>query len=80
MVAAALLARPLPTGTKALFVDNPKQVGDGLTIDVKIFDAAATAAPTVVVAGVEPSFGVSGTKLVYVKPGATGGLYAADLP
>ena len=80
VAAAALLARPLPTGTKGLFVDNPKQVGDGVTVDVKVFDAAATAAPTTVVAGVDPFFEISGTKLVYVKPGATGGLYASDIP
>jgi len=80
VAAPSLLARPLPTGTKGLFVDNPKQVGDGVTVDVKVFDAAATAAPTTVVAGVEPFFEVSGTKLVYVKPGAAGGLYASDIP
>ena len=80
VAAAAGLARPLPTGTKAIFFDNPKQVGAGVTVDVKVFDAAATAAPTTVVAGIDPFFEVSGTKLVYVKPGATGGLYASDIP
>jgi hypothetical protein len=76
----AILPRPLPTGTKALFLDNPKQVGQGITLDLKVFDAAGTGAPAPVVAGIDPFFQVSGTKLIYVKPGATGGLYAIAIP
>ncbi|HSN43064.1 MAG TPA: hypothetical protein VLR88_03295, partial [Propionibacteriaceae bacterium] len=80
VAASAGLPRPLSSGTKGVFFDNPQQVGQGVTVDVKVFDAAGTAAPTSVAVGAEPFFEISGTKLVYVRPGATGGLYAADIP
>jgi hypothetical protein len=73
-------AQPLPTGTKAVFFDNIKEVGQDTVVDVKIFDAALATAPTLVVSGVEGFFLVAKTKLVYTKPGATGGLFVAPLP
>ena len=82
VAAVAGLARPLPTGSKAVFFDNLKPLGQGVVVDVKVFDAAGTAAPAVVASGAEPFYEVFGTKLVYVRPaaGAGAGLYAADIP
>lgn len=82
VASGAGLPRPLPGGTRAVFFNNPKQAGQGVSIDLQIFDVAGTAAPKPVVTAIDPFFEIAGagTKVVYTRPGATGGLYAAVLP
>jgi len=75
------LPRPAgATGNKAVYFDNVKVVGQAATVDVRAFDAASTAAPALVAAAVDPFFVIAGSKVVFTKSGAGGGLFAADVP
>jgi hypothetical protein len=66
--------------TKAVFADNVAAT----TADIKYFDAASVAAPSVIVSQAQPSFAVTGSgQLVYswnVTLGATAGIYVTTLP
>jgi hypothetical protein len=73
-------ATPLNTGTKALFWNNLQPSGQSAVGDLSVFDAANANAPTRIAQLVDPSWDFSGTKIVYSRQGATGGVYVADIP
>ncbi|MDB5219843.1 MAG: hypothetical protein JWO86_7770 [Myxococcaceae bacterium] len=84
LAAAMYDARPLPTGTGVLVLDNPVADATNMitNVDIKYLDSAGAAAP-VLLADTVPSdgFDVSGTHLVYARfTGANAGLYAIALP
>ncbi|MCA9585310.1 MAG: hypothetical protein KC657_08125 [Myxococcales bacterium] len=74
----------LDSGTKVIFVDNPKPFGQQgeATVDIKAFDAAGLGGPTLVATDVDAQgFRTSGNKLVYVTLKAQGGgLFSRVVP
>jgi hypothetical protein len=84
LAAAMYDARPLPTGTGVLVLDNPVDDATNMitNVDIKYLDSAGAAAPALL-ADTVPSdgFDVSGTHLVYARfTGANVGLYSIALP
>lgn len=80
VAASATLVRTIGGGTKVTFMGNPQVAGQVATVDISAFDAASNAAAAVLVSGADPYYEVSSGKLVYVLPGATGGLYTMPIP
>lgn len=80
----ATRVRLAATGTKVVFCESPVQAaapGDHSTCNIASFDAATSAAATVVVQKADPYFFSAGTQLVFALMwGPSRGIYVKDAP